>query len=60
MMKASWEVVKVFMESWWWLYWLDVGKDVEMYVPRETDLLSKVSPSYEELSPLSFTTAHTQ
>ena len=31
---------------------LSVGKVVEMYVPRESNLLFKVSPSYEELLPL--------
>ena len=31
---------------------VDDGKVVEMYVPQETNLLSKASPSYEELLPL--------
>ena len=38
----------------WWMVvdGSDDGKVVEMYVPQETNLLSKASPSYEKLLPL--------
>ena len=50
-MKVSLGPLRVFIGDWWWML-VDDGKVVEMYVPRETNLLFKVSPSYEELPPL--------
>ena len=51
-MKELEEALKVFIGVLVGSGSLDDGKVVEMYVPRETNLLSKASPSHEELSPL--------